>query len=251
MDEFLTMDQIKARYAPDWVIIAEPQTDDQLEVVRGQVVFHSPDADECWHKAREMNLDRVAVRYLGEYPEHMALNIWGDGLISFPDDDDAGVTLTMDEIKARYAPDWVLIAEPQIDDQLEVVRGRVVLHGPDRDELLRKVADLRLARIAIHHLGEHPEQSVTRFLFGEMTTLGWQADMDEVLTTEEIQARYAPDWVLIAEPQTDEMQRLLRGRVIFHSPDRAAVWDKVGELNLDRVAVRYLGEYPEHMVFGL
>ena len=75
--------------------------------------------------------------------------------------------------------------------------------------------------------------------------------MEEVLTMEEIKARYAPDWVLIAEPQTDEMQRLLGGKVIFHSTDRAALWDKVGELKLDRVAVRFLGEYPEHMVFGL
>ena len=75
--------------------------------------------------------------------------------------------------------------------------------------------------------------------------------MDELLTIEEIEARYAPDWVLIAEPQTDDMQRLLAGKVVFHSPDRAAVWAKVGELNLDRVAVRYLGEYPEPAVFDL
>ena len=75
--------------------------------------------------------------------------------------------------------------------------------------------------------------------------------MDETLTIEEIEARYSPDWVLIAEPQTDEMQRLVGGKVIFHSPDRSAVWDKVGELKLDRVAVRYLGEYPEHLVFGI
>ncbi len=75
--------------------------------------------------------------------------------------------------------------------------------------------------------------------------------MDEFLKIEEIEARYAPDWVLIAEPQTDGMQRLLGGKVIFHSPDRAAVWDKFAELRLDRAAVRYLGEYPEHMVFGL
>jgi hypothetical protein len=82
-------------------------------------------------------------------------------------------------------------------------------------------------------------------------TLTEEMAMDDTLTMDEIQARYAPDWVLIAEPQTDEMQRLLGGKVVFHSPDRLAVWDKAGELKLDRVAVRYLGEYPEHMVFGL
>ena len=28
--------------------------------------------------------------------------------------------------------------------------------------------------------------------------------MDEILTIDEIQSRYAPEWVLIGEPQTDE-----------------------------------------------
>jgi hypothetical protein len=75
--------------------------------------------------------------------------------------------------------------------------------------------------------------------------------VSDVMTIEEIESRYAPDWVLIAEPQTDEMQRLKSGKVIFHSPIRGEVWDKARELKLERVAVRYLGEYPEHMVLGL
>jgi hypothetical protein len=75
--------------------------------------------------------------------------------------------------------------------------------------------------------------------------------MDEILTMDEIQARYSPEWVLIAEPQTDEMQRLMAGKVIFHSADRDECWNKAMEMNLDRVAVRYLGEYPEHLVLGI
>ncbi|MFI5454165.1 MAG: hypothetical protein ACHRXM_01820 [Isosphaerales bacterium] len=73
MDEMLTMKEIEARYAPDWVLIAEPEVDDQLEVLRGKVVFHSPDHDAIYHKAIELKLNRIAVRYLGEYPEHMVL----------------------------------------------------------------------------------------------------------------------------------------------------------------------------------
>ena len=75
--------------------------------------------------------------------------------------------------------------------------------------------------------------------------------MSEVMTIEEIESRSSPDWVLIAEPQTDEMQRLKSGKVIFQSPVRGEVWDKAREIKLDRVAVRYLGEYPGHMVLGL
>jgi len=48
-DDVLTMEEIKARYAPDWVLIAEPVTDDMQRLLRGKVVFHGPDGDECWH----------------------------------------------------------------------------------------------------------------------------------------------------------------------------------------------------------
>jgi hypothetical protein len=69
--------------------------------------------------------------------------------------------------------------------------------------------------------------------------------MDEVLTIAEIEARYAPEWVLIGEPRTDDMQRLLAGRVLFHSADRDEIYRKADELRLDRIAVRYLGDWPE------
>ena len=75
MNEMLTLKEIERRYAPNWVLIAEPEIDDQLEVIRGKVVFHSPVRGEVWDKARELKLDGAAVRYLGDYPEHMVLGI--------------------------------------------------------------------------------------------------------------------------------------------------------------------------------
>lgn len=73
MDEILTVDEIEARYAPDWVLIGEPQTDDEQRLLGGKVLHHSPDRDEVYRKARELRLDRIAVRYLGTWPEDMAL----------------------------------------------------------------------------------------------------------------------------------------------------------------------------------
>jgi hypothetical protein len=72
-----------------------------------------------------------------------------------------------------------------------------------------------------------------------------EKEMDEVLTVDEIEARFAPDWVLIGEPRTDELQRLLGGKVLFHSPNRDEIYRKARELSLDRIAVRYLGDWPE------
>ena len=75
--------------------------------------------------------------------------------------------------------------------------------------------------------------------------------MADVLTIDEIKSRYAPDWVLIVEPETDEGQRLLAGKVLFHSPDREAVYRKAIELRPGHFAFRYLGELPDDVAFVL
>ncbi|WP_165227316.1 hypothetical protein [Aquisphaera insulae] len=63
MGDILTAEQIGARFAPDWVLIGDPQTDEQLNVQAGVVLFHSPDRDEVYRKARELRPGRFAVRY--------------------------------------------------------------------------------------------------------------------------------------------------------------------------------------------
>jgi hypothetical protein len=73
MDPMLTVEEIEARFAPEWVLIGEPRTDDQQRLLGGKVLFHSPDRDEVYRKARELRLDHIAVRDLGTWPEDMAL----------------------------------------------------------------------------------------------------------------------------------------------------------------------------------
>ncbi len=73
MDEVLTIDEIEFRYAPEWVLIGEPQTDEDLNIQAGRVLFHSPVRDEVYRRAGELRPGRFAVRYLGEWPENMAL----------------------------------------------------------------------------------------------------------------------------------------------------------------------------------
>jgi hypothetical protein len=58
----------------------------------------------------------------------------------------------------------------------------------------------------------------------------WDGRMDEILAIDEIKARYAPDWVLIGEPEIDEFQHLEAGKVLFHSSDREEVYRKAIEL---------------------
>ena len=75
--------------------------------------------------------------------------------------------------------------------------------------------------------------------------------MGDILTIDEIKARFAPDWVLIGDPKTDESQRLHAGRVLFHSPDREEVYRRAIELRPANFAFRFLGELPEDMAFIL
>jgi hypothetical protein len=43
--------------------------------------------------------------------------------------------MTFDEIKKTYPNEWVLIAEPELDETLEVRSGIVVAHSPRREQL--------------------------------------------------------------------------------------------------------------------
>ena len=72
MSEILTIEEIEARYAPDWVLIGRLDIDEKLTVHGGEVLFHSPDPDEVYRKAKELRPGRFAVRNLGEWPENMA-----------------------------------------------------------------------------------------------------------------------------------------------------------------------------------
>lgn len=46
MDEVLTLAEIEARFASEWVLVEDPQTDEALEVRSGKVRWHSNDRDE-------------------------------------------------------------------------------------------------------------------------------------------------------------------------------------------------------------
>ena len=68
--------------------------------------------------------------------------------------------LSYTEIKARYAPDWVLIGDPESDENFEILSGEVLFHSPNRDELDRRMLELRPAHFALDFLGELPADLV-------------------------------------------------------------------------------------------
>jgi hypothetical protein len=65
--------------------------------------------------------------------------------------------MTLEEIEGRFPSEWILLADPEVDEHLEVIRGRVVFHSKDRDEVDRKAIQLRLKSSAYHYTGGMPE----------------------------------------------------------------------------------------------
>jgi len=70
-----------------------------------------------------------------------------------------GEILTVAAIHARYDSEWVLLENPEVDEQLNVIRGRVVCHSKDRDEVDRKAVALRLRHSAFLYTGKMPEKT--------------------------------------------------------------------------------------------
>ena len=66
-------------------------------------------------------------------------------------------TLTLAEIEARYPREWVVLSDPELDDHLEVVRGTVVAHGSDPDEVYGQAAQLHVKHEAYFYTGPAAE----------------------------------------------------------------------------------------------
>ena len=64
--------------------------------------------------------------------------------------------MTMAEMEAEFAGEWVRVKDPQTNEALEVLNGKVLLHSQDRDEVYRHAVALRPKRCAILYTGEIP-----------------------------------------------------------------------------------------------
>lgn len=65
--------------------------------------------------------------------------------------------MSIDEIEAAFQSEWVLVEDYDTDEHHEVVRGKVLHHSKDRDEVYRKAAALKPHRFAMIYTGEIPE----------------------------------------------------------------------------------------------
>jgi hypothetical protein len=62
--------------------------------------------------------------------------------------------MTAAEIKERFDSEWVLVGDPEVEENLVVKRGKVLWHGKDREELNRFMDGMeRPLNVAILYTG--------------------------------------------------------------------------------------------------
>lgn len=67
--------------------------------------------------------------------------------------------MTIQEIEAQFDAEWILVEDPQTNEALEVLSGRVLHHSKDRDEVYRTAVARRPKRFAMLYTGEMPEDT--------------------------------------------------------------------------------------------
>jgi hypothetical protein len=56
--------------------------------------------------------------------------------------------LTISEIESQFSGEWILVVDPQVDENLEVLSGQVVCHSKDRDEVYREAVARKPAEMS-------------------------------------------------------------------------------------------------------
>jgi hypothetical protein len=68
MDERLTWAEIERRYPDEWVLIADPETTPESDIVAGQLICHSKDPEPVNRRADELRLKDGALLFTGLDP---------------------------------------------------------------------------------------------------------------------------------------------------------------------------------------
>jgi hypothetical protein len=68
--------------------------------------------------------------------------------------------LPIAQIRSKYRNQWVLVENPKLDKDLEVISGHVIWHSKDRDEVYDKALELQPRHPAILYTGKLPKDMV-------------------------------------------------------------------------------------------
>ncbi|NET89562.1 MAG: hypothetical protein F6K45_15975 [Kamptonema sp. SIO1D9] len=61
------------------------------------------------------------------------------------------------EMQHRYDGEWLLIAPKEVNEELQVIKGEVLVHSPNRDEVYKALETLEEQPLAIEYVGQIPK----------------------------------------------------------------------------------------------
>ncbi|RLC17303.1 MAG: hypothetical protein DRI57_09970 [Deltaproteobacteria bacterium] len=62
-----------------------------------------------------------------------------------------------DQIKKKYTDNWILLEDVQIDEDMYISEGKVIYFHPNKEEIYKKLLELKPKRSAIEFVGNIPE----------------------------------------------------------------------------------------------
>jgi hypothetical protein len=69
----MTWEEIRTQYDGQWVLIAYQELDEQLNVVVGEVIAHSPSKEEIYKQLLQTAGKNIAIEYAGELSSDVAV----------------------------------------------------------------------------------------------------------------------------------------------------------------------------------
>jgi L,D-peptidoglycan transpeptidase YkuD (ErfK/YbiS/YcfS/YnhG family) len=66
VNEIMTAEEINERFPSEWVLVEDPETEPNLTVTQGKVLWHSPNRDELYNKAVELRPKSSAILFTGK-----------------------------------------------------------------------------------------------------------------------------------------------------------------------------------------
>ncbi len=66
MGEYMTIEEVNARFPDEWVLLGDPRTNEFHEVIGGTLLIHSKDRDTFDEQVKTIKEKHLAFHYTGE-----------------------------------------------------------------------------------------------------------------------------------------------------------------------------------------
>ena len=73
MADVMTLSVINEKFEAEWVLLEDPELDENREIVKGRVLFHSKNRDEVDHEMLTLRPRHGATVYTGSIPSDAAV----------------------------------------------------------------------------------------------------------------------------------------------------------------------------------